>query len=360
MTPIFRALRPKEQQACIELWARVFTPGSDFFSRYFADPWWQPHYTRVCEVDGQLVAAVQIVRRPIRLRAGYTLWMAGIANVATLPAYRGQGFASRLMQEAQAVMDSEDFAFGLLFTGIRDFYARLGWETLPLPLYEGEPVAGDLGNWRFRVAREEDLPHLQRWYEALYADRPLSVVRNDAYWRVWTRWEDAEWRHKFYLAEDPQGTLRGYVVLETRYESDEQGNRTLQAVSVAELAAAPEDIEAQRMLVGYASQTAHMAGVPLEIYLPEADVERLVRPLLARVEWMGQGGAMVRVCNWQIIREAFEALDAPAPENLSALGQANALALLLGLPLPDSNSLASELRQRYPIRPACYSPVDSF
>ncbi|MDW8107066.1 MAG: GNAT family N-acetyltransferase [Armatimonadota bacterium] len=360
MTPAFRAVRPAEQQACVDLWARVFTPNSDYFTRYFADPWWQPHYTRVCEVEGQLVAAVQVVRRPIRLHDGSTLWMAGIANVATLPEYRGHGFASHLMRDAHTVMDSEDFAFGLLFTGIQDFYARLGWETLPLPLYEGEPVAVDLEGWRFRVAREEDLPHLQRWHEAFYANHPLSVARNDTYWRVWTRWEDAEWRNKFYLAEDPNGTLRGYVVLETQYERDEQGNSALRAVSLAELGCEPSDLEAQRMLVGYASQTAHMAGVPLEIHLPEADVERLLRPQLARVEWIGQGGAMVRVCNWQLIRKAFEALGAPAPENLPALGQANALALLLGLPLPESNTVASELRQRYPIRPACYSPVDSF
>ncbi|MCS6924003.1 MAG: GNAT family N-acetyltransferase, partial [Fimbriimonadales bacterium] len=140
MTPVFRALHPQEQAECLQLWAQVFSPGIDYFERYFQDPLWQPAYTRVCEVDGKLVAALQMVRRAVRLPNGRTLWMAGVANVATLPAYRGQGFASRLLQDLHAVMDSEDFAFGLLFTGIHDFYARWGWERLPLPLWEATPV----------------------------------------------------------------------------------------------------------------------------------------------------------------------------------------------------------------------------
>ena len=67
MSPQFRALRPDEQAECLDLWARVFSPSHDYFERYFRDPHWQPDYTRVCVVDGRLVAAVQVVRRPVRL-----------------------------------------------------------------------------------------------------------------------------------------------------------------------------------------------------------------------------------------------------------------------------------------------------
>jgi predicted acetyltransferase len=139
MSPQFRALRPQEQAECLDLWARVFSPSHDYFERYFRDPLWQPDYTRVCVVDGRLVAAVQVVRRPVGLTNGAILWMAGIANVATLPEYRGHGYASQLLRDLHAVMDAEDFAFGLLFTGIHDFYARLGWERLPLPCIRRRP-----------------------------------------------------------------------------------------------------------------------------------------------------------------------------------------------------------------------------
>jgi predicted N-acetyltransferase YhbS len=360
MTPQFRALRPEEQAECLDLWARVFSPSHDYFERYFRDPHWQPDYTRVCVVDGRLVAAVQVVRRPVRLTNGATLWMAGIANVATLPEYRGHGYASQLLRDLHAVMDAEDFAFGLLFTGIHDFYARLGWERLPLPLYQATPVPVDLGGWRFRVADPDDMPRLQRWYDAFYADHPLTVARDDAYWRIWTRWDDPTWRAKFYLAEDPAGTPRGYLALETYHGNDTQGNRIVEGIGLAELGADPDDTEAVRMLIGFASQTAHLAGARLDIFLPEADIQRWVRPLLPDVRWVGQGSAMVRVCCWQTVYDALETLSAPAPENLAQVGQAGALALLLGLPDPPQVSLPAEWRTRYPVRPACYSPVDSF
>ncbi|MCS7300893.1 MAG: GNAT family N-acetyltransferase [Fimbriimonadales bacterium] len=373
MTPVFRELRPDEQAACLDLWAQVFTPSRDYFERYFQDALWQPRYTRVCEVDGRLAAAVQLVRRPVRLANGHTLWMAGVANVATLPDYRGRGYASQLLQDLQRVMDAEDFAFGLLFTGIHDFYGRLGWERLPLPLYEATPTPVDIAGWRFRVAEPDELTHLQRWYAAFYADHPLSVARDDAYWRIWTRWDDPKWRSKFYLAEDSGGAPRGYLALETYHEADEQGNRIVSGIGLAELGCDPTDDEAVRALIGFASQTAHLAGVSLSIFLPEADMQRFIRPLLPDVRWIGQGSAMVRVCNWERVYEALGGGLGEMPRSVAEAShssatctgetpvpQAVALALLLGLPAPDGAPVSPELRARYPLRPACYSPVDSF
>ncbi|MCS6918413.1 MAG: GNAT family N-acetyltransferase [Fimbriimonadales bacterium] len=355
MTPVFRDLRPEEQAECLDLWAQVFSPSHDYFERYFQDPLWQPCYTRVCEVDGKLAAAMQLVRRPVRLADGQTLWMAGIANVATLPEYRGRGYASQLLQDLHRVMDSEDFAFGLLFTGIHDFYGRHGWERLPLPLYQATPAPFDLSGWRFRIAEPDDLAQVQRWYDAFYADHPLSVQRDDAYWQVWTRWTDAKWRGKFYIAEDASGAARGYAALETYHGEDEQGNRVVREIGLVELGCAPDDTETLSALIGFASQTALMAGATLEIFLPETDIERFVRPLLPDVRWIGQGSAMARVCDWEKICEAL----AIARTRLS-VPQAAALALLFGLPAPDGALIPSDLQQRYPLRPACYSPVDSF
>ncbi len=360
MNPEFRDLRPAEQAECLDLWARVFSPSHDYFERYFQDPLWQPRYTRVCVVDGALVAAMQVVRRPVRLTNGRTLWMAGIANVATLPEYRGRGYASQLLLDLHQVMDADDFAFGLLFTGIHDFYGRHGWERLPLPLYHATPAPAELSGWRFRVAEPSDLTAVQRWYDAFYADHPLSVARDDAYWRIWTRWHDPNWRNKFYIAEDSNGVARGYVALETHYATDSQGNRVVSAISLVELGSAAGDADALHALVRFASHTAYQTGASLEIYLPETDIQRFVRPMLPDVQWLGQGSAMARVCCWESLYDALEHLSASAPENLAALGQAGALALLFGLPAPEGVSIPAPLRERYPTRPACYSPVDSF
>jgi hypothetical protein len=167
---------------------------------------------------------------------GQRVWMAGIANVATLPDYRGRGFASHLMHEAHEVIDSEEFLFGLLFTGIHDFYARLGWETLalcrcPSPLRSRCPLPDE---WRFRAAEPADLPQVQRWHEHAYAHHPFTVIRDEAYWRVWLRWDDESWRRSFYIAECA-GEPLGYLAIETHYRRADDGTRQVEAISLTEI-----------------------------------------------------------------------------------------------------------------------------
>lgn len=356
MTPQFRALEPHEQPACLQLWTQVFSPGADYFVRYFEEPLWKPEYTRVCEVDGRLVSAVQIVRRAVRLN-GQAVPMAGIANVATLPEYRGRGFSTQLMRDAQRVMDAEDFLFGLLFTGIHDFYARLGWERVPFPLWSATPQPLALDGWRFRTAEPDDLPRVQVWYAQSYADHPLSVVRDDAYWRIWTRWDDPNWRRAFYIAEDSL-TARGYVVLETHHRTLPDGTRRVSTISVQEVGAAPNDTEAFQKLIGFAIQMAVSAEAEaIRFFLPRSDVERWVRPFLPDVAPQPMGSAMVRVGVPERLWEAFEPFGAQARTAAQKLPPALALAWLFGLELPE---IPDELYTLLPPRPACYSPVDSF
>src|SRR2546423_699810 len=123
MSQTVRAIRERELEECLDLWTAVFPEdGRHFFSRYFfGDIDFQPEYTRVCEVDGRLVSAVQIVKRIVSC-GDCALTMGGIANVATLPAYRGRGCAAACMKQAVEIMAVDAMDFSLLFTGIHDFY----------------------------------------------------------------------------------------------------------------------------------------------------------------------------------------------------------------------------------------------
>lgn len=359
MTAQFRTLHPKEQPECLRLWTQVFSPRADYFIRYFEDPHWQPHYCRVCEVEGELVSAVQVVRRSVRLN-GHALQMAGIANVATLPQHRRHGYSTHLMQEANAVIDTEDFVFGLLFTGIHEFYERLGWHRFPLTIGRSTPQPMDLGSWHFRTAEVDDLPRIEQWYDAFYASRPLSVIRNRTYWTVWTRWEDPIWRNSFYVAEEA-GEPRGYLAIETHHRTQPDGSRSVSALSVNELGAHPDDSEALRMLVAFASTIAYQSGAEnLYFHLSPADLELLVRPVLGTVQPHRLQSPMVRVGNKERLWEAFALLGDPPPEAVFQLEVPVALALLFGLEPPEDIPLPPEIRKRYPLRPACYSPVDSF
>jgi len=360
MKPCFRTLSPHERSECLRLWTQVFAPGEDYFVRYFEDPLWQPKYTRVCEVDGQLVASVQIVRRAVRLN-GHRVWMAGIANVATLPDYRGRGFASQLMRDAHEVIDSEDFLFGLLFTGIHDFYARLGWETLTLslPVSTPQPMPIPPG-WRFRVAEPHDLPRVQRWHERTYAEHPFTVIRDAAYWRVWLRWEDEQWRQGFYIAEC-EGEPLGYLSIETHYRRGDDGSQRVEALSLTEWGADTLEPTLVEAMLAFVNQTALQAGAErIRWFLSPLEAKQRLR--LSELHFVPQRHPMVRVGHRERLWEALEQYGgAPMPMEIETLRSADALRLLFGLYLnSDLPDLPDSLKQRFPMRPALFLPADSF
>jgi aminoglycoside 2'-N-acetyltransferase I len=85
----------------------------------------------LAEADGRVVAHASVVERVLDvdgrpLRTGY------VEAVATLPAWRGRGIASRLMEEADSHIRAS-FELGALSTDVPGFYARLGWR-----LWQGE------------------------------------------------------------------------------------------------------------------------------------------------------------------------------------------------------------------------------
>ena len=87
------------------------------------------HNCRVIIEDGKVVSHAalwerELVLEDIRLKVGE------IVVVATHPDYRLRGYASSLMRDLQATMQDENYDMGVLWTGVPDFYRKLGWETI--------------------------------------------------------------------------------------------------------------------------------------------------------------------------------------------------------------------------------------
>lgn len=88
--------------------------------------------------DGPLIVGhASVVPRQLEvggrpLRTGY------VEGVATLPAYRRQGIATRLMQDAGAYLRGA-FELGALSTDVPALYARLGWQPWEGKLFVREP-----------------------------------------------------------------------------------------------------------------------------------------------------------------------------------------------------------------------------
>ncbi|KKN73740.1 hypothetical protein LCGC14_0397860 [marine sediment metagenome] len=78
----------------------------------------------------KLIGSVRLLFRTITTPAG-ELVVGGLGNVCSHPDCRGQGVASACMRAAAEVIEREA-DFGFLFCGetVRDFYAKLGWQTV--------------------------------------------------------------------------------------------------------------------------------------------------------------------------------------------------------------------------------------
>ena len=84
--------------------------------------------TFVALIDGQPVGAISLVENDVSERAELTPWL---SSLYVLPAQRGQGIGSRLLEGAftRAKLQNAEAVY-LATPGHTDFFARLGWQTL--------------------------------------------------------------------------------------------------------------------------------------------------------------------------------------------------------------------------------------
>ncbi|HLH79361.1 MAG TPA: GNAT family N-acetyltransferase [Chthonomonas sp.] len=214
-----RAVRPEEREACLELWCRVWSEnGRAFFHRYlYADDTWLPHYTQVGVLDGKIVSAVQIVRRKVACGEMW-LTMGGLANVSTLPEYRGQGFNTACLQRALAVMEAEGMDFSALGTGIPGYYERIGYTIFPLLEVEGavrQPLPSGSADIGVRAARAGDLPTIQAIYADYNRHRPLTFERTQSYWRHWIGLSEESDPKGMLVGLDGEGRVIAYLCYNT-------------------------------------------------------------------------------------------------------------------------------------------------
>lgn len=186
MNVTIRPVNAAEHKLAIDLWLDVFGVEPEYFTRYCAgDPWYRPGDTLGAWVDDTLVSTVHLCRRPMKWK-GRVITMAGIANVATRPEYRGKCLAASLLKTLEEKLQADDCDYAMLGTGIPEFYERLGWERLALAQFQTTldrtvPKASGVC---------EEVGHMHSvlpLYEL--SARPLLPVRTEEYMLGWVSYE---------------------------------------------------------------------------------------------------------------------------------------------------------------------------
>lgn len=210
-------IRPITQRAelekALDLWGTVFSVGREFFrKRLDYDTSYELQTTWIGSIDGDMAASVQIFPYGIRL-GDAKLTVGGIGSVASDPRFRGKGLVHAILREQSEWMKASGYDLSLLFTGIHPFYQKVGWHTVPEPVYELDasgigPLPHDSAHIRPFAAA--DLDNIMALSEAYNAANTNSRIRDNVFWDGLLQWE-VDQIGQFLVAEQG-GQIAAYVM----------------------------------------------------------------------------------------------------------------------------------------------------
>ena len=215
---IYRTLRNEEQDAVIDLWVRVLDDTHENRRRIFYDFGDDPQRFARTQVallpDGTVCAAVSYWVRRVYGAQGQTYRIGHVWGAATHSAFRKHGLATALIERCINAMRQEGCIGSILFARdeARSLYERLGWQAVPT-LYRGGLVMIDNLEYKTNPITNTNhvintnhivLPYdpfdselgwqpLAEIYAAYNRQRPLSLVRTEAYWHGYLAWMAKDW-----------------------------------------------------------------------------------------------------------------------------------------------------------------------
>jgi GNAT superfamily N-acetyltransferase len=138
--------------------------------------------------SGEVVSTLSLM--PVRWRYGdQTLPVAEMGFVATRPAYRGRGLQRSLADHFEHLARDMGYTLAAI-EGIPGFYGQFGYEYA-VPLIGGTDLAFARvpddpvpDGYRTRAADLDDVPALQRFYDASIAGLDIAALRGAELWRL--------------------------------------------------------------------------------------------------------------------------------------------------------------------------------
>ena len=334
MSVICRTLRPEEQDAVLDLWVAVLDDDRDTRRRVFYDfaddPQRFVHTHVAVDPDGRLLAAVAYWLRSIRDRDGKPRRTGHIWGVATRPDARGQGYASRLLQQAVAAMQQEGCFWSVLCAReqARPLYTRLGWQNIPTSYRSGVLSTAAEPGHLYHIRSFDPRAQADGWQRlaAVYADynarRPLTMLRDQRYWHGYAAWMYTDWisHHRasiFAATQAPDSQdLAGYVV--AHFYDQEYAQRTFGSPPwfyVSEIGASARDGAVIAALLSSVASEAMRRGMAYgQLALPhEPQLDIALERLFGQTpaEQTTAGSVMIRAVSLEAERELAGAIAAP-------------------------------------------------
>ena len=154
------------------------------------DPYFQPEKVRVGVLDGEIISHVVILERPA-WAGNQVVKTAGITAVSTHPYFQGKGYGTRVMRDALKHVRRRDYDLAILTTRVPGFFARLGFEEVPVVMGYQCPASGLTrlevpGDYEIqRLDYHEQWPILADIYREYSEARTGMQVREPRFWETW-------------------------------------------------------------------------------------------------------------------------------------------------------------------------------
>lgn len=232
MTITYRMMRPDEEGAAVSLWTDALGTSRDEALRTYRDFQDDPErYARTVVAvapDGTLLATVCYWLRQIQDRSGTSCRVGQIFHVATRADARGQGHATELLGQAIDGMREAGCVWSVLSArqAAQPLYMRLGWRSFAQTYWRGTFTSEDWNRAGVYPVRNYDPRRepegwavLANVYAAYNGTRPVSMVREPAYWQGYIAWMFTQYldQHQSTLlvAYDPMNDrlLHGYALV---------------------------------------------------------------------------------------------------------------------------------------------------
>ncbi|GEM_PF-5962537 len=190
---------------------------SDYFKPSIEkDPFHSDSHVRILKDGQKIIGTIKIFTRKLWIE-GKLYTIGGIANVGTLPEYRGKGLASLLLDDCIHFMEEKGYDLSLLFAGPIPLYEKKGWQSLDLPQYEISDLTFTTkkkseNRMFFRpVSWKLDDSAIFSLHDGFVKDFDFTIERNPIYWTEYL------WQYKYISSEifgvEMDGHLEAYAVV---------------------------------------------------------------------------------------------------------------------------------------------------
>jgi ribosomal protein S18 acetylase RimI-like enzyme len=201
----YRTLHEDEEVAAIDIWVGELGHDRTMIQRRWqTDPQYLDHTYAAIAPDGQVVAAISYFLRTVHDAAGTPQRLGHVFYVATRADFQGQGHGRELMARVTKAMQQAGCQWAAVSAGAqaRGFYARTGWKLYDTPYRQGT-VATEARPTQasYRISSYDPIAAPEGWaplipiYTIYNAGRPLTTVRDQAYWESWVAVIFQTWQH---------------------------------------------------------------------------------------------------------------------------------------------------------------------